>query len=474
MTNESNDKGVETAVPTVPATGSSGAIATMGLELQEGRVIPRKQVFSWALWDWANQPFNTVILTFIFTALYLTTDVFISPEIAALGADDPAYDRAIAELTSGLGLANTIAGVLVAIIAPVLGQRTDGTGRRKRSLAISTGLVVLSMAALYFVEGAPSYFALGVGLVAVASVFSEIAGVHYNAMLFQVSTPSTVGRVSGLGWGFGYLGGIFALVIVVVAYSADWFGLSEDNGLPFRVVALGCAVWTILFSIPIFKNVPELPATEQGSRVSIFQSYVLLGRHIMRLWRTTRTTFWFLLASAVFRDGLAGVFAYGAVIASTVFGFEFLEVVMFGIAANLVAGVSTIFSGRFDDRFGPKSVIVTSLVGLVVTGLAVFFLRDLGDATFWIGGLMLCMFVGPAQSASRSFLARVTPAGREGEIFGLYATTGRAASFLSPALWTILIVAFGATAWGILGIVAVLLAGLVMMLFVRTTEQTRP
>ncbi|MHA6693586.1 MFS transporter [Homoserinimonas sp. A520] len=474
MTNESPDNGVTATGKSIPATANSGAIATMGLELQEGRVIPRKQVFSWALWDWANQPFNTVILTFIFTALYLTTDVFIDPQIAALGKDDPAYDRAIAELTSGLGLANTIAGVLVALIAPVLGQRSDGTGRRKRSLAISTGLVVLSMAALFFVEGTPSFFALGVGLVAIGSVFSEIAGVHYNAMLVQVSTPKSVGKVSGLGWGFGYLGGILALVIVVVAYTADWFGLPEDNGLPFRVVALGCAVWTILFSIPIFRNVPELPVTEQAERVNFFQSYVLLGRHIVRLWKTTRTTFWFLLASAVFRDGLAGVFAYGAVIASTVFGFEFLEVVVFGIAANLVAGVSTIFSGRFDDKFGPKSVIVVSLIGLVITGLAVFFLRDLGDATFWIGGLMLCLFVGPAQSASRSFLARVTPAGREGEIFGLYATTGRAASFLSPALWTILIVAFGATAWGILGIVAVLFVGLILMLFVRTTEQTRP
>jgi UMF1 family MFS transporter len=469
MSNESPDNDVTATGKNIPATANTGAIATMGLELQEGRVIPRKQVFSWALWDWANQPFNTVILTFIFTALYLTTDVFIDPSIAALGKEDPAYDRAIAELTSGLGLANTIAGILVAAIAPILGQRTDGTGRRKRSLAISTGLVVLSMAALYFVEGAPSFFALGVGLVAVGSVFSEIAGVHYNAMLVQVSTPKTVGKVSGLGWGFGYLGGILALVIVVVAFSADWFGLPEDNGLPFRVVALGCAVWTILFSIPIFRNVPELPATAQGEKVNFFQSYVLLARHIVRLWKTTRTTFWFLLASAVFRDGLAGVFAYGAVIASTVFGFGFLQVVMFGIAANLVAGVSTIISGRFDDRFGPKAVIVTSLVGLVITGLAVFLLRDFGDATFWIGGLLLCLFVGPAQAASRSFLARVTPAGREGEIFGLYATTGRAASFLSPALWTLLIVAFGATAWGILGIVAVLAVGLVLMLFVRTT-----
>ncbi|WP_210479950.1 MFS transporter [Naasia sp. SYSU D00948] len=457
---------------TTSARGEA-ATATTGLELQEGRTIPRRQVLAWALWDWAAQPFQSVILTFIFTALYLTTDVFLDPEVAALGEGDPAYEAAIAGLASGLGLAGTIAGVIVALLAPVLGQRSDGTGRRKRSLAISTGLLVAAMASLFFVQGAPAYFALGVSLVAIGSVFSEIAGVHYNAMLVQVSTPRTVGRVSGLGWGFGYLGGILALVLVVIAYSADWFGLPEDAGLPFRMVALGCALWTALFAIPIFLTVPELPPAEQAERVGFARSYVLLARHIAGLWRSSRTTFWFLLASAVFRDGLAGVFTYGAVIASAVYGFGFLEVVVFGIAANLVAGIATIASGPLDDRLGPKTVIVGSLVGLVVAGLAVFALRDLGDVVFWVGGLILCLFVGPAQSASRSFLARVTPAGREGEVFGLYATTGRAASFLAPALWTLLIAVSGVTAFGILGIVAVLLAGLVLMLLVRVPSPAR-
>ena len=443
-----------------------------GLELQADRAIPRKQIFSWALWDWATQPFNSVILTFIFTALYLTTDTFLDPSVASLGEGNPTYDAGIAGLTSGLGLANTVAGILIALIAPVLGQRSDGTGRRKRSLAIATVLLVLSMAALFFVQGAPAYFALGVSLVAIGSIFSEIAGVHYNAMLVQVSTPANVGRVSGLGWGFGYLGGIVALALVVVANGAGWFGLPLENGLPFRIVAVGCALWSIVFALPIFLNVPEPPAElRTGERVGIVRSYVLVVQHIRRLWRESRVTFWFLLASAVFRDGLAGVFTYGAVIAATVFGFGFTQVVVFGIAANLVAGVATILSGRLDDRVGPKAVIVTSLVGMVVAGLAVFALRDLGDVVFWVGGLALCLFVGPAQSASRSFLARVTPAGREGEVFGLYATTGRAASFLSPALSTLLIVLLGSTAWGILGIVAVLIVGLVLMLLVKVPER---
>jgi UMF1 family MFS transporter len=451
----------------VPAAANTGAVAAVGLDLQADRVIPRKQVWSWALWDWSNQPFNTVILTFVFTALYLTSDSFLSPALAALPDEDPAKERGLADLTSGLGLAITIAGILVAVLAPVLGQRSDAAGNRKRWLAVATGGVAIAMALLFLVQADPSFFPLGVGLVALASVISEIAGVQYNAMLVQVSTPRTVGKVSGLGWGFGYLGGIVALVIVVVLNAVEWFGLDTSNGLAYRLIALGCAVWSVLFALPIFLNVPEAPAAPRRERVNFLKSYVVLVQDVVRLYREQRQTFWFLVASAVYRDGLAGVFTFGAVIAAVTFHFSSDEVIIFGIAANVVAGISTIIAGRFDDRFGPRAVILTSLIGLVVLAIAIFFLHDAGATVFWIGGLLLCCFVGPAQAASRSLLARVTPAGREGEIFGLYATTGRAASFLSPALWTLLIAAFGATYWGILGIGIVLAAGLVLMLLVR-------
>ncbi|MGN6502641.1 MAG: MFS transporter [Pseudolysinimonas sp.] len=452
------------------ATANTGALPVLGLDLQEGKVVPRKQVFSWALWDWATQPFNTVILTFIFVALYLTGDDFLSPAARSAGEGSALYERSVAGLTSTLGLGVAAAGLFIGLLAPVIGRRSDTGGGRKRWLGIATGMLVLLMAALFFVRADPAYFLLGVGLVAVGSVVSEIAGVQYNAMLVSVSTPKTVGKVSGTGWGFGYIGGILALVIVVVANQADWFGLSTADGLPYRVIAVGCAIWTLLFSIPLFVNVPDVVPLPGAKRSGFLTSYLDLGRDLVRLQRELKPTFWFLLASAVFRDGLAGVFTVGAVIAARVFGFEFLELVAFGIAANLVAGVSTIISGRFDDRFGPRAVIVTSLVGLVISGLAVFFLHDAGSIVFWIGGLILCAFVGPAQAAARSLLARVTPAGREGEIFGLYATTGRAASFLSPLLWAGFIVALGATFWGILGIVLVLAAGLVLVLLVRNAR----
>jgi UMF1 family MFS transporter len=468
MTEKTPDSDVGGTTPiSVPVTANTGAVMAVGLDLQEGKVIPRKQVVSWALWDWATQPFNSVILTFVFTALYLTTDTFLAPEVAALADDDPVKVAALAGLTSGLGLAGTIAGLLIAAIAPVLAQRADASGRRKFWLLVYTAVLVATTASLFFVQGVPQYFVLGASLIAIGTVFSELAGVNYNAMLVQVATPKTVGRVSGLGWGLGYIGGIIALVIVIVAYSADWFGLPQDNGLPFRIVALGCALWTVIFVIPFIRNVPELPAPAGVERVNFFASYRLLFRNIKALYTRSRPTFWFLLASAVYRDGLGAVFAFGAIIASVVFGFSFLEVVGFGIAANLVAGVSTIIAGRFDDRFGARAVIVFALAGLVVSGLVVFLLADAGKIIFWIFGLALCIFVGPAQASSRSLLARVTPAGMEGEIFGLYATTGRIASPISSSLWTLFIAIFASTVWGILGIVIVLAVGLVLMLLVK-------
>jgi UMF1 family MFS transporter len=468
MTDKTPDSDVGGTTPlSVPVTANTGAILAVGLDLQEGKVIPRKQVISWALWDWATQPFNSVILTFVFTALYLIDKDFLPPDVAGLPEDDPLYVSGIAQLSSQYGWAIAAAGLLIALLAPVLGQRADTTGRRKLQLGIFTGLLIATMFALFFVQASPAFFVLGISLIAMGSVFGEIAGVNYNAMLVQVSTPKTVGKVSGLGWGLGYIGGIVALIIVVVLNAVDWFGMPTENGLVYRLIAVGCAVWAIVFAIPIFLNVPELPPTAARERVSFFRSYGVLVKDIVKLYKESRHTFWFLVASAVYRDGLAGVFAFGAVLATGSFGFTANEVIIFGIAANLVAGVSTIIAGRFDDRFGPRAVVIAALVGLVVAGTAVFFLHDLGKGVFWVFGLMLTIFVGPAQAASRSLLARVTPIGRETEIFGLWATTGRAASFLSPLAWSVFISIAGVQYWGILGIVLIIAIGLVFMLLVR-------
>lgn len=426
--------------------------------------IPFRQTFSWAMWDWATQPFWTVITTFVFS-VYVTSVYFISPELAALSEDDPSQVTALAGLTSTLGWATGAAGVIIAILAPMLGQRADRSGRRKRSVLTNTVIIAVIQAMMFFVAADQAFFLFGVILLAAGNVFAEIAAVSYNSMLNQVSTPATRGRVSGLGWGLGYIGGIFALVVVVFGFvQGDWFGLGDTPGIGIRAAAVMCAVWTMIFTIPMWLFVPENVVSNPEPKIGIVDSYKSLFRQVGELRRTSNHTFRFLVASAVYRDGLAGVFTFGGVIAASIYGFTFTQVMIFGIAANLVAGVSTIVSGRLDDRFGARHVILYSLGSLVVLGTAAFILKDAGAAAFWAVGLLLSTFVGPAQAASRSFLARVAPAGREGEIFGLYATTGRAASFLAPTAWAALIAATGDTAWGILGIVLVLGVGFLLML----------
>ncbi|PVE58763.1 MFS transporter, partial [Microbacterium testaceum] len=287
-------------------------------------------------------------------------------------------------------------------------------------------------------------------------------------------TRQNIGRVSGFGWGMGYVGGIVLLLLLLVLFIQSFgdpdagglLAVTKEGGLNIRLAVLASAVWFGVFAIPVLLRVPEIPAQRRRVRVGFFRSYAVLWGTLRSLWRDSRPVLLFLIASAVFRDGLTGVFTFGAIIAAQVFGFTSTQVLYFAVAANVVAGISTIFAGRLDDRFGPKRVIVASLIGLIVMG-GVILVIGTSVPLFWIAGLSLGLFVGPVQSASRSFLARMAPEGREGEIFGLYATTGRAVSFLAPGLFALFVGLTGDTRLGILGIVAILLAGLVLLLPVK-------
>jgi UMF1 family MFS transporter len=422
-------------------------------------VSARAPVIAWAFWDWGSAAFNAVVTTFVFT-VYITGSSFGDKDV----------------ISAQLGWALSIAGFLIAVLAPVTGQRSDTSGRRKFWLGVNTFIVVGLTAAMFFVEASPAFLLLGLFLVAAGNVFFEFAGVNYNAMLAQVSTPRTIGKVSGFGWGMGYLGGIVLLLIVYFGFikpEVGLFGVTGENGLAVRVSMLISAAWFGLFALPVLLRVPEYrsPQAATRDRVGFFRSYAVLGHDIARLWKTSRQTVYFLIASAIFRDGLAGVFTFGGVLAASVFGFSAGEVIIFAIAANVVAGIATISVGALDDRMGSKPIIMTALVGLIVCGSLVFFLHDGGQIVFWTAGLALCLFVGPAQSASRTFLARLIPAGREGAVFGLYATTGRAASFLAPTAFALMVTIFGATYWGILGIVLVLVVGLLFLLPVTAKQQ---
>src|SRR6185295_2801549 len=243
-------------------------------------------------------------------------------------------------------------------------------------------------------------------------------------------------------------------------------GVSTADGLNIRVVALVAAAWFAVFAIPLLVVVPELPPADPGAaRLGVVGSYRKLVHDLRDLYRVSPHTVYFLGASALFRDGLAAVFTFGAVLAVTVYEINSADVLIFGVAANVVSAIGALTAGRYDDRVGPKAVIVVSLSGMLISGGILLFLS--GPTSFWIFGLILCLFVGPAQSSSRTFLARLAPVGREGQLFGLYATTGRAVSFLAPALFGLFTYLFGADRAGMVGILLVLGAGLLALLPVK-------
>jgi UMF1 family MFS transporter len=410
---------------------------------------------AWAMWDWGSAAYHAVILTFVFS-VYLTDTV---------GDARP-------EASAALGYAMGAAGLFIALLAPVIGQRADASGRRKLATGLWTGCTIATMAALFAVRDDAGYLWLGLSLLALGSVVAELAQVSYNAMLSQVSKPATIGRVSGFGWAMGYLGGIVLLLIAYFGFvagdgpTAGLLGVSRDDGLNIRLIALVAAAWFLVFAVPLFLRVPELPpAAERPARLGVVGSYRALVADLVALYREDRHTVYFLGASALFRDGLAAIFTVGSVLAVGVYGIGVGDVLLFGVAANVVAAAGAVAGGRLEDRVGPKPVIMVALIGMIAAATVLLVVS--GPLMFWVFGLALVLFVGPAQSSSRTFLARLAPPGREGQLFGLYATTGRAVSFLAPTLFGLFVSLFDAQRAGIVGIVLVLVAGLLALWPVR-------
>lgn len=417
----------------------------------------RSRVLAWALWDFGATAINAIVITFVFS-IYLTNAV----------GDDLPGDTSPA---SWLGRALALSGLVVALLAPVTGVWVDAPVRRRRVLAALTGAVVVLTAAMSLIRDDHRYLWPGLVLLACTAACSELATVPYNAMLRQLSTPANAGRISGFGLGLGYFGSVLALLVVYVGFisgSGDTRGLLSlpvDGGQNVRAAMLLTAAWFALFALPLLITVRPPTSVEPPERVSVRGAYRRLAEEVRREWRRDHNFVYFLGASALFRDGLAGVFAFGAVLGVNVYGVSAADVLLFGMAACVVAAIGAVIGGHADDWVGSKRVIVLSLTAMIVIGLTLTALS--GVLAFWICGLLLCLFIGPTLSASRTLLLRMAAEGKEGVAFGLYTTTGRAASFLAPWLFSMFIDIFGTDRAGMGGLMVVLALGLLTMLAVR-------
>ena len=423
----------------------------------DSRTTSRSPVLAWALWDCGATGVNAVVITFVFS-VYLTEQV-------GSGLPGPTTPA------SWLGRALTIAGLFVALLAPATGIWVDATHRRRTALAVLTGLVVVMTSAMSLIRADYHYLWPGLVLLACTAACSDLATVPYNAMLRQLSTAENSGRISGLGSASGYLGSVLLLLILYFGFiegdgdTRGLLGLAVADGQHVRAAMLLAAAWFALFALPLLVSLHTPAPIERRPISGFLGAYRVLWDEVKGEWRRDHNVVYYLVASAVFRDGLTGIFAFGAVLGVTVYGVSQADVLVFGVCASSVAAIGALVGGRLDDRVGSKPVIVGSLSAMVVTGLALLTLS--GALAFWICGLLLCLFFGPTLASARALMLRMSAEGKEGTAFGLYTTAGRAASFLAPWMFFTFIDLFGTDRAGMGGLCVVLAAGLVAMAAVR-------
>lgn len=429
-----------------------------------------KRIWGWYFFDWASQPYNTLLITFIF-----------GPYVqSVLG------DGTLAQTAWSYGLA--AAGLVIALLAPVLGAIADQTGRRMPWIWGFSGLYVAGAWMLWY--AAPSDFDLVRTLFffAVGVVGMEFATIFTNSMLPDLGPRDRLGRISGNGWAFGYAGGLLALVLMLLFLAEDEetgrtliglapaFGLDPDTREGTRAVGPLTALWYLVFIVPFFLWVRETPVARK--RPEIGRALSELAATLRGLPRTP-SRLNFLLASMFYRDGLNGCYALGAIFAAGVLNWSVVQTGTFGILAVLAGAVFAVIGGRADDRFGPKPVIVAATLALIavvaaamltsrarVLGVPVAAGSPLPDIAFYGIGIVIGAAGGALQSASRTMMVRQGDDARMTEAFGLYALSGKATSFLAPLSIGVATQATGSQQLGVIPLIVLFGIGLWLLAFV--------
>jgi len=374
------------------------------------------RIAAWCVYDWANSAYPTVIGTFVF-ATYFTQGV----------APDPVSGAA------SWGVAMAVSGLAVGLLSPVFGAIADRTGGQRRWLAGFTILAAICAAALWTVEPDPAFVQRALVLIVAGTIAFELGTVFYNAMLPGLAPPHLLGRVSGWGWGLGYLGGLFCLVACLALIQArpPPFGLAATDAEAVRATALLVALWYAGFALPTLLAVPGSPRTGIDVAQAVRQGIGAIAAILPEL-RSQPVITRFLIARMLYAEGLNTLFGFGAIYAAGTFGMDTEEVIRLGIAMNVTAGLGAALFAFADDRFGSRAVVLVALVSLMAIGAALLLVTT--TSSFWALALPLGLFFGPAQAASRTLMGRLAPPEKVGEYFGLFALTGRAVSFLGPAV----------------------------------------
>ncbi len=425
--------------------------------MTEAALSPQKKaIWGWCAFDWANSAFTTLVVTFIYSAYFsqaFAPDEQVGTELWSRGV--------------------TVSAISVALLSPVLGAMADRAGKRRAWLLLSSGICIVGTVALAFVRpGAEHSAFLALTVFVIANVAFEVANVFYNAFLPALAPPDRVGRISGYGWALGYAGGLVCLAVALLGFvglpgSEPLLPLGQEDGFHVRATNLLVAGWFLLFSIPLFLWVPEPPALAGSSGVmDAFRELGQTLRHLRRFKEIVKL----LAARLVYNDGLVTIFTFGGIYAAGTFGMDFGEIIIFGIVLNLTAGLGAWGFGFVDDRLGGKVTILITLVALALAATLGVLAPD--KTWFWVAGILIGIFAGPNQSASRSLMARFVPEKHQSEFFGFFAFSGKATAFLGPLLLGRLSGAYGQRV-GVSVVVVFFVIGALVLLTVSEPQGIR-
>lgn len=445
----------------------------------------KRGIRGWILFDWAAQPFFTVVTTFIF-----------GPYFVSRLTSDPISAQAMWSNTA------TISSIIIAILSPVLGSIADQSGARKPWIAFFAAIKIISLCMLWFAApGSPILWP--VLFMILASIAAEFSIVFNDSMMPRLVPAHEIGRLSNIAWGLGYLGGMIVLIGVVALLAADpqtgttiigiepLFGLDPHQGEDARITGPLAALWYLVFIIPMFLFTPDAPK-RLAFKTAIGKGLSELRGTLQEL-RDRRPLARFLIARMIYQDGVNGILILGGVFAAGMFGWATMEIGIYGIILNVVAIFGCIIAGYLDSRIGSKTMILISLmlllvatVGIVSTqkdstlfGLLPLAPEDHGgifatgaEKAYLLFGILIGFAFGPVQASSRSYLARNVALSEAGRYFGIYALTGRATSFMATLLFSITTYATGSAHLGMATLLVFLVTGLLLMLRVPEKATT--
>jgi len=442
------------------------------------KAVPKRAIWGWMMFDWAAQPFFTVVITFVF-----------GPYFAARMAADPNAGQLA---WSNVG---TVSSIIIAILSPILGSIADETGNRKHWIAFFATIKIISLLLLWYAAPGSSLLAIGL-LIVLASIAAEFSIVFNDSMMTRLVDARSVGKISNIAWGLGYAGGLIALFAVLLLLAGSpttgktiigitpLFGLDPAQGEDARITGPLAAIWYFIFILPMFLFTPD-SSKHVALGKAVGRGLTELGATLKDLLKRTGLMK-FLIARMIFQDGINGLIFLGGAFAAGMFGWQTTEIGLFGIMLAFVAIFSCLIAGYLDARMGSKVIIVICLVllimatlgiistgpGFTLFGLAQLSSDDSGglfgtmaEKVYILYGLLIGLAFGPVQASSRSYLARSVSVEEAGRYFGIYALSGRATSFLATAINSLLIWLTASARIGMASLIGFFAIGLLILLF---------